>query len=134
MESLQQVWIDLVRRFRNLPRATQVLVAAAGVFCALMMAGFSSSSTSRDRVDLLPRTLLTPRQLPAYEMAFAEAGLNEYSIEQQNILVPAEKKAQYIAALATAKLINTTSGKMVEEALDASSPFENQEENLKIQI
>ena len=128
MESLQQVWIDLVRRFRNLPRATQVLVAAAGVFCALMMAVFSSSSTSRDRVDLLPRTLLTPRQLPAYEMAFAEAGLNEYSIEQQNILVPAEKKSQYIAALATAKLINTTSGKMVEEALDASSPFENQQQ------
>ena len=128
MESLQQVWIDLVRRFRNLPRATQVLVAAAGIFCALMIALFSSSSTSRARVDLLPRALLTPRQLPAYEMAFAEAGLNEYSIEQQTILVPPEKKSQYITALATAKLINTTSGKMVEEALDASSPFENQQQ------
>ena len=128
MESLQQVWIDLIGRFRNLPRATQVLVAAAGVFCALMIAVFGSSSTTRDRVDLLPQALLNPRQLPAYEMAFAEAGLNDYSIEQQKVLVPAEKKSQYIAALATAKLINTTSGKMVEEALDASSPFENQQQ------
>ena len=128
MEPLQQAWNDLVRRMRETPRGTQVLLAIAAILCLAMLAFFNRTSTTRSEVNLLPGMSLTLRQLPAYEMAFAKAGLQDYRIEKQNIWVPQSKKATFMAALSSANLLSATSGKIVKDALDASSPFENQQQ------
>jgi type III secretory pathway lipoprotein EscJ len=126
MESLQQVGNDLVRRLRELPRRTQVLIAIVAVLCLFVFAFANRSGTHGSVVDLLPGTSLTARQLPAFQIAFAEAGLENYRIEEQRIYVPEAKKVNFMAALSKANLLTATSGNFIEKALDASSPFENQ--------
>ena len=126
MESIQQIWDDLVRRLRELPRRTQVLIAIVAVFCLFVFAIANRSSTRGSEVNLLPGTSLTARKISSYQIAFAEAGLEEYRIEKQKIYVPDAKKANFMAALSKANLLSAASGKFIERALDASSPFENQ--------
>ena len=126
MESLQQVWDDLVRRLRELSRRTQVLIAIVAVLCLFVFAFANRSSTRGSEVDLLPGMSLTARKISSYQIAFAEAGLEEYRIEKQKIYVPDAKKASFMAALSKANLLSAASGKFIERALDASSPFENQ--------
>jgi hypothetical protein len=126
MESLQQVWDDLVRRLRELSRRTQVLIAIVAVLCLFVFAFANRSSTRGSEVDLLPGMSLTARKISSYQIAFAEAGLEEYRIEKQKIYVPDAKKATFMAALSKANLLSAASGKFIERALDASSPFENQ--------
>ncbi len=75
MESLQHAWNDLVKRLRELPRRTQVLIAIAAVLCVLIFALVSHSGANNSEVELLPGNSLTVRQLSAYQVAFANAGL-----------------------------------------------------------
>ena len=128
MESLQHAWNDLVKRLRELPRRTQVLIAIAAVLCVLIFALVSHSGANNSEVELLPGNSLTVRQLSAYQVAFANAGLEEYQIKNQKIYVPNTKKANFMAALSKANLLIATSGKHLEKALNSSSPFENQQQ------
>lgn len=79
-------------------------------------------------VELLPEVAIAASRLPAYEIAFAEAGLDDYRIEKQRIFIPQSKKKTYITALATAELLPAESGQIIGRALNASSPFENRQQ------
>ena len=133
MESLQQAWNDLVRRLRELPGRTQILIATVTVLCVAIFVLFNQSGDHNSEVNLLPGTSLTVRQLSTYQIAFADAGLAEYRIEKQKIFVLKTKKADFMAALSKANLLTAASGKYLEKALDSSSPFENQQQRKQIQ-
>ena len=86
---------------------------------------------AESHVELLPEVAIAASRLPAYQIAFAEAGLDDYLIEKQRIFIPQSKKKNYITALATAELLPAESGQIIGRALNASSPFENRQQRDK---
>ena len=127
MESLQEVWNDLRKRMRELPRRTQILIAVGTILCLATFVLLNQGGTHHSEIELLPDALST-RQLSAYQIAFADAGLADYRIEKQKIFVPKIKKSDFMAALSKANLLTAASGKYLEKAIDSSSPFENQQQ------
>ena len=127
MESLQHAWNDLTDRIRKLPKRTQVLIAVGAILCLVASALFNHGNKKNAEITLFPDAL-SSRQISAYQIAFADAGLADYRIDKQKILVPKTKKSSFMAALAKANLLTKSSGKYLEKALDSSSPFENQQQ------
>ncbi|MEC7500173.1 MAG: hypothetical protein VX970_00480 [Planctomycetota bacterium] len=127
MESIQEVWNDLRNRMRELPKRTQILTAIGAILCFATLILLNQGGPHDSEIELLPDALST-RQLSAYQIAFADAGLADYRIEKQKILVPKVKKSNFMAALSKANLLTAASGKYLEKAIDSSSPFENQQQ------
>ena len=127
MESIQEVWNDLRNRIRELPKRTQILIAVGTILCVATLILINQGGPHHSEIELMPDALST-RQISAYQIAFADAGLADYRIEKQKILVPKAKKSNFMAALSKANLLTAASGKYLEKAIDSSSPFENQQQ------
>ena len=112
---------------RELPKRTQILIAIGAILCFATLILLNQGGPHDSEIELLPDALST-RQLSAYQIAFADAGLADYRIEKQKILVPKVKKSNFMAALSKANLLTAASGKYLEKAIDSSSPFENQQQ------
>ena len=112
---------------RELPKRAQVLIAIGAILCFAILILLNLGGPDHSEIELLPAALST-RQLSAYQIAFADAGLADYRIEKEKILVPKGKKSNFMAALSKANLLTAASGKYLEKAIDSSSPFENQQQ------
>ena len=66
---------------RELPRRTQILIAVGTILCLATFVFLNQGGTHHSEIELLPDALST-RQLSAYEIAFADAGLADYRIEK----------------------------------------------------
>jgi flagellar M-ring protein FliF len=104
-----------------------LLIAIGGVYML-------SASVSDDRVQLLGDAPIAPNQIISMQVALAQAGLNEATVEDGFILIPREQKSQYLAALADAGTLPHNFGDTLRKMLESNSLLINkkrQEDLLK---
>lgn len=128
MELFQQIHHEITSFFQTMSRgmrAATVGLMLAGVVALICL---WNPQAKENRVQLLSSTNVPKSQLAAYEMAFAEAELDDYTMNQQQITVPQSQKNRYMAALKKADLLPAQSGQVMDEAIRASNPFESKKQ------
>ncbi|MEL6897243.1 MAG: beta-cystathionase, partial [Planctomycetota bacterium] len=71
---------------------------------------------------------LSDRELDRFELAFAKAALNDFAREGRRIRVPKEQRAEYLAALQAESALPAELQSIVQDAIDAGSPWESQQQ------
>jgi len=128
MELFQQLHNDLIQRFRMMPRAMRLALVLLATLVIVSLVCLWRPQANETHVQLLPQLVIPTSRLADYELAFSEAGLDGYTIDQQQITVPKSQKSSYMAALKNSELLPLQSGQFMKSALNKSSPFENRKQ------
>ncbi len=128
MELFQQLHNDLIKRFRMMPRARRLALVLLATLVIVSLVCLWRPQANETHVQLLPQLVIPTSRLADYELAFSEAGLDGYTIDQQQITVPKSQKSSYMAALKNSELLPLQSGQFMKSALNKSSPFENRKQ------
>ncbi len=128
MELFQQIQREITSRFQKLPRGMRAATVVLILIGVVALACLWNPQGEENRVPLPPTANVPKSQLAAYEMAFAEAELDEYTINQNQITVPQSQKSRYMAVLKKADLLPSQSGQVMVDAINASNPFESKKQ------
>ncbi|MFK8112577.1 MAG: beta-cystathionase [Rubripirellula sp.] len=98
-----------------------MLVAAIVIGLAFLVRG----DTSSKQTVLFGGQSFGEQELASMEMAFSNAGLNDWQREGRRIMIPSESKSEYLAALQDAASLPLALRSKVHEAFTATSIFES---------
>ncbi len=128
MELFEQIQREIASRFQTMSRGMRAATVVLMLIGVVALVYLWNPQVEENRVQLLATANVPKSQLAAYEMAFAEAELDEYTINQNQITVPQSQKSRYMAVLKKADLLPSQSGQVMEDAIKASNPFESKKQ------
>ena len=101
-----------------------MLVVAIAVSLAFLVKG--TSTTNQE--NLFGGRVLGEHEIDAIELAFSNAGLNEWNREGRRISIPRESRSDYLAALQNSTSLPLSLNSSVQAAIESASPFESSEQ------
>src|SRR5690349_2751452 len=127
MNNLQKALARIVVLLRTMSPHSRMVAAVLLVLIVISGAYLLNVGVSGDRVLLLGDTSIAPNELIAMQTAFAQAKLDDFSVEGEHILVPRAQQSQYLAALADADALPHNFGTGMRKMLESTSPFINRQ-------
>ena len=124
MNSFIQLRDTVVSQFNAISAQYRILAAVLMTIAVAVLACMACLGGEEPRVEVLRGISIPPSRLPAFEIAFAKAGLDDYVIDQDQVKVLRSEKSRYVAALADAQLLPPNFGEIVDEAIRAGGPFD----------
>jgi flagellar M-ring protein FliF len=98
-----------------------MLVAAIAIGLAFLVRGVDSEKS----IYLFGGKTFGEHEVDVIEMAFSKAGLSDWQREGRRIKVPNEAKSTYLAALEESSTLPSTLQSSVQEAINATGPFDS---------
>jgi flagellar biosynthesis/type III secretory pathway M-ring protein FliF/YscJ len=123
MNNLQKALARMVVLLRMMSPQARMVTAVLLVLIVVSGAYLLNVGVSGDRVLLLGDTSLSPNELIAMRAAFAQAKLDDFSVEGDHIFVPRAQQSQYLAALAAADALPHNFGDGMRKMLESTNPF-----------
>ena len=124
MDFLNKTFAQLSDLFRSMTVGARITAGLLLIVVVVSMVYLLKSSRGGPDVDLMNGVAVPAAQLPAMQAAFNKAGLRDFEIRGTQILVPRGQRAQYMAALADAKVLPSTFGDSLRKAIDGGNVFE----------
>jgi flagellar biosynthesis/type III secretory pathway M-ring protein FliF/YscJ len=137
MNNLQKALARFVVLLRTMSPQSRMIAAILLVLIVVSGAYLANVGVSGDRVLLLGETSIAPSELISMRLAFAKAGLNDFTVEGNRILVPRAQQSQYLAAIADADALPHNFGDAMRKMLENSNPFidrKRREDMLKVAV
>jgi flagellar M-ring protein FliF len=123
MNNLQKALAQIVVLLRSMSLQLRMIAAVLLVLIVVSGSYLANVGVSGDRVLLLGDASIAPNELISMRLAFAKAGLNDFAVEGDRILVPRAQQSQYLAAIADADALPHNFGDAMRKMLENTSPF-----------
>lgn len=125
MDFLNKTFAQLSDLFRSMTVGARITAGLLLIVTVVSVVYLFKSSRGGPEVDLMHGVAVPAIQLPAMEAAFNKAGLRNYDVRGTTILVPRGQQAQYMAALADAKVLPSGTGDVLKKAINDSNVFDD---------
>lgn len=135
MNSFQKSLARIIATVRAMSAQARMMAALVLSLIVVSAAYLLNAGVANERVHLFGGKSVDPAQLSQMEAAFAKAGLNEATIEENCISVPRGQQSRYLGALADADALPHNFGDTLRRTLESNSILtdkKKREEMLKV--
>jgi flagellar M-ring protein FliF len=123
MDFLNTAFAQLSDLFRSMTVGARITAALLLIVVVVSLAWLFQHQVYGGDTFLLGGQSFAGSDMNAIEMAFAQAGLNDYEWVGMQVRIPRSKQYAYVAALADAKALPADWSRFLSQALDSSNPF-----------
>ncbi len=113
--------------FTAMPMQSRIISVMLAAVIAIGLAFLVRGDSSSGKEYLFGGRSLSEQELIAVELAFGNAGLNDWMPEGHRVKIPVESRGEYLAALENSSALPMSLRTSVQEAIDKTSVFEPSE-------
>ena len=114
--------------FSAMPMQSRIISVMLVVAIAISMAFLVKGTSTSNQENLFGGRTLGEHEIDAIELAFSNAGLNDWEREGRRISIPRETRKDYLAALQNSTSLPLSLSSSVQSAIESASPFESSEQ------
>ncbi len=127
MNFLKQSSDQAREAFSSMPMQSRIISVMLVIAIAIGLAFLVKGTEANGSIYLFGGKSFGEHELDVIEMAFSKAGLSDWAREGRRIKVPSDAKATYLAALEEASTLPSTLQSSVQDAINATGPFDSNE-------